>query len=220
MKKALFTAVCAFCAIFSAQAVTQLEYNIGALTSPVAFPVAPSVNTLNAGSLTFVGTPNFAAFDGQATTTGWQTAANVGAVNVNGPQMYTFTINPSLATDFSQATITFGASSQLDGNMAVYANNTLIGNDFIGANSAKNVSLSLSSLGTVNGPVQIKIIGWGTVDPGFLGLDQSIVQGQSNLIIDIPAQAPVPEPHEYAMIAGLGLVGFAVYRRRRMAVQA
>ena len=27
--------------------------------------------------------------------------------------------------------------------------------------------------------------------------------------------APVPEPHEYAMLAGLGLFGFAAYRRMR-----
>jgi hypothetical protein len=27
---------------------------------------------------------------------------------------------------------------------------------------------------------------------------------------------PVPEPHEYAMIAGLGLIGFAAARRRLM----
>jgi MYXO-CTERM domain-containing protein len=26
---------------------------------------------------------------------------------------------------------------------------------------------------------------------------------------------PVPEPHEYAMVAGLALLGFAAFRRRR-----
>lgn len=183
----------------------------------MTFPVAPSVDTLNADSLAFVGTPNFLSSDGAAVTTGWQTAANVGAVNVNGPH-YTFTINPSLATDFSQATITFGTLSQGNGNMAVYANNALIDNDFLPFFSPKDVSISLASLGTVNGPVQFKIIGWGTTNPGFLGLNGTF--GRSNLIIDIPAQAPIPEPHEYAMLAGLGLVGFAVYRRRRMALQA
>ncbi len=30
----------------------------------------------------------------------------------------------------------------------------------------------------------------------------------------------VPEPHEYALVSGIGLVGFAMWRRRSRVVQA
>ena len=33
------------------------------------------------------------------------------------------------------------------------------------------------------------------------------------------ATTAVPEPHEYAMVAGLGLVGFAAFRRWRLKMQ-
>lgn len=57
------------------------------------------------------------------------------------------------------------------------------------------------------------------VDPDFL----SIYTGNPNLLPtgiggtsynwQIDSISAVPEPHEYAMFAGLGLIGFAVYRR-------
>lgn len=224
MKKALLT-ICALCATFAAQAVTVLEYDIASLNGTASLPAAPTTNLLNASSLSYSGTAGGAGV-GQVGSTGWQVAANAAAVDPNGPQMYSFTVTSTAVDfDFSAASISFGASTQNEGNMAVFANNALVGSVSLGDNAFSNQSISLASLGTVStgNSVTFKLVGWGTADPGYLGLDTGLTPGtfQNLQIADVtaPGGSPIPEPHEYAMIAAVGLLGFAAYRRRRQATE-
>lgn len=213
MKKTLLTAACALFAAFSAQAVTVLEYNIGSVGNVNQLPINPNAGgTLSAEPLSFIGTPAGIDFPGQAVTTGWQVAADAASVNAASGQWYVFT---AAAFDYTGATLKFGASSQRDGNIAVFANGNLVGSQAVAGGTGANLAFDLTSLGAQS-DVQFQLIGWGTTDPGFLGLDTDFGGATENVIIDAPT-TPIPEPHEYAMLAGFGLVGFAIYRRRQMA---
>jgi hypothetical protein len=52
----------------------------------------------------------------------------------------------------------------------------------------------------------------GTAAPAWTMGDAGIINGTTE---DASALVPVPEPSTYALLAGLGLVGFAAYRRIR-----
>lgn len=229
MKKLLITAVCAVCASMSAHAVSVLEYNIAATGGLTGLPLAPNSNTLNASTLTYVGAGAGIADVGQVVATGWQTAANAAAVNAAGPA-YVFTVTPAVGGkfDFSAATVSFGASSSIADthNIAVFANGALVGSASVptGLNQFGNYNVSLASLGEQTGAVEFKLVGFNTSGDPLAGLDTGIPAGtQANLALNdvvVDGGSPIPEPHEYAMLAGLGLVGFAVYRRRKQSAEA
>lgn len=217
MKKSLLTAACALVVAFNAQAVTVLEYDIASLPASPTASVAANSNTLGASSLNFVGSGTLTGFDAAMYASGW---AASGASVSSASQRYEFSVSSDV--NLTGATLSFGASSTSAYSVSLFVNDSLFGaQNFAGGSGTSDlVSYDLNSLGGQSGPVNFDIVFSG--DAANFGIDTYIggtASASRNVILDAPT-TPVPEPHEYAMIAGLGLVGFAAYRRRKLAADS
>lgn len=210
MKKSFLIAAVSLMTAVSAQATVVLEYDIAGLPSGVA-SLAPSVNTVGGGNLTYTGdASNILPFDKAIYAQNWASTASMGA---NG---FSFTAADDLP--LNGATLTFGASSTDPWGVTLYVNNTSMGTqNFTGGGGSNDlVTYDLTSLNEQSGPVNFKIVFTGGSASQQLGLDTTIAgDAAKNVKLNVPT-TPVPEPHEYAMIAGACLIGFAVYRRRQM----
>lgn len=197
-------------------AVVVVEYDIANANGTQDLPLQPSVNLINAGNLFFSGSRDGFPDTGQVAAYDWQTAPDVASVSPNG-QHYSFTITPSnIKYDFSNASLTFGASTQYDGNMAIFANDNLIGNFNLGNNgNFDNYSLTLGGLGVISQPIEFKLVGWGITEVGYLGLDTGVIPATfENLTLqNVVGGSPIPEPKFYAFFSCIGLVGLAIYRK-------
>lgn len=195
--------------INSIKAVVVMEYDIANARGIYDLPLNPSINQINSSQLKFKGNPD--GFDdiGQIGSFGWQIAQDVGFVSPNS-QHYYFSVEPvDNQYDFSKSSLSFGASTQFDGNMAIFVNNNFIGNFYLGNNgNFDNYNLSLSSLGIVSEKLEFKLVGWGESDAGFLGLDTGVIPSTfENLSIkDVSVMSAIPEPHQYSLIACLFLL--------------
>ena len=77
------------------------------------------------------------------------------------------------------------------------------------------------SIATTNSDTETTSDVWSIADSGlstFNGGTSWNVSGSTSLKFSLTA-TPVPEPHEYALMVGLGLVGFVFLRRRMLANQ-
>lgn len=218
MKKSLLTAAVAVFAAIGAQAAVVLEYSISTLPGGVS-SLSPSVNTVGGSSLDYTGNSDFinTSLDGAIYANNH--AANPSS-SANG---FTFSTGSSFNVDYAGATLSFGASSNADYQVSLYADGALVSTQsFPGAVGTSNaVTYDLSSLGATTGSTSFKVVFSGdtNLEYGFDSYIGGVANASRNIQLDVPT-TPVPEPHEYAMIAGLCLVGFAVYRRRQMAVEA
>lgn len=197
-------------------AVVVVEYDIANANGTQDLPLQPSVSLINAGNLFFGGSRDGFPDTGQVAAYDWQIAPDVASVSPNG-QNYSFTVTPSnIQYDFSNARLTFGASTQFDGNMAIFANNNLIGNFDLGNNgNFDNYSLTLGDIGIISSPIEFKLVGWGITEVGYLGLDTGVIPATfENLKLEnVVSGSPIPEPQEYVIIAGLSLLCFVAYKK-------
>ncbi len=128
----------------------------------------------------------------------------------------TLTISGSQPGAGATAVVTFTGSMTLAANTQYYI---VIENSGIGGtvtwlkDSAGNATTPTASGGsgyTAQGSIT-------STSDTFASGNTASTQSPSFLL---NSTAAVPEPHEYALIAGLGLCGFAVYRRRSMMAKA
>jgi hypothetical protein len=151
----------------------------------------------------------------------WQTAA-APVITANYFQ-FSITADPGFQIAFTTVGYSLAALStpswQLRSDVDGYASN--FGTHTISVDAKQNpLTDDVSALGTRTGTVTFRLYGYnydntpGSFDGlannnGFFGPAGS----GRNLVINGTTSA-VPEPHQYAIIAGLGLLGFAVYRQR------
>lgn len=210
MKNSAIVILSVFVAV-NTQAVTVLEYDIASLPGVPTASVAANANTLGASSLEFIGSGTLAGFDAAMYASGWPGA---GASVTSTDQRYEFSISSDF--NFTGSTISFGASSTSAYAATLFVNDVSVGTSMFsgGANTSDLVSFALSSLGEQSGPVNFDIVFSG--DAPQFGLDTYIggaANASRNVILD--GLTVVPEPSEYAMMAGIGLAAFAAYRRRK-----
>lgn len=215
MKKSLLSAAIAVLAIVGAQAAVILEYDIAGLPGGVS-TLAPSVNTVNGSNLVYSGN----AANVNATLDGAIYVNNNAATPSAGADGFTFSTGANYNIDFTGGSLSFGASSVPAYSATLYANGASLGTQNFsgGVGNSDMVTYDLTSLGATTGAVDFKIVFAGDTAASY-GLDSYVggaANAARNVKLDVPT-TPVPEPHEYAMIAGLCLVGFAVYRRRQAA---
>jgi fibronectin-binding autotransporter adhesin len=121
-------------------------------------------------------------------------------------------------TAFDQVAIT--GSLALTGGSGAYVLNVLsldAGNVTGLAPNFSEVARSWTIASTTGGITGFDAANW-TIDvTGFLNPEAgtfTLAESAGNLVL---SYAPIPEPSTYAALAGLGMLGFAVYRRRRNA---
>ena len=219
MKKSLLTAAVAVFAAIGAQAAVVLEYSISSLPGGVS-SLSPSVNTVGGSSLDYTGNSDFinTSLDGAIY------ANNHAASPSSSANGFTFSTGSSFNVNYTGATLSFGASSIVDPyQVSLYADGDLVSTQSLpgGVGTSNAVSYDLSALGATTGSTSFKVVFSGdtSAEYGFDSYIGGVANASRNIQLDVPT-TPVPEPHEYAMIAGLCLVGFAAYRRRQMAVEA
>ena len=153
----------------------------------------------------------------------WQTAS----APVITANYFQFAITPDPGFQITYSSVVYSLAvvstpdwqlrSSVDGFAALLANHTSITLD----THQNPFSDDVSSLGTQTGTVTFRLYGYnydntpGSFDGlannnNYFGLQGSVIK----LIINGSTSA-IPEPHEYAIIAGLGLLGFAAYRHRK-----
>lgn len=216
----------------SAQAAISLEYPIDSLVDNNSLPLAPSINTLGAGSLFsngFVSPEKITML-----TQFYFIQNNLDELNTYIPGAKTgeyleIPLNTAgnLAIDYSNATMAFGAEPDTfgsalsyfslfldDGNSLSHISNIQINQPF--SRDAVNLSIDLSGIPTQSGAHSLILTPWVANPDLGSWIDIDSTGTLQNLTIQnaVATASPVPEPHEYALAAGLGLVGFAAYRRR------
>lgn len=212
----------------SARAAVNLEYPVDSVVANTTVTsLAPSVNTMDAGSLGGSFVQSIAENQKIWTQLPQLFVADPAAIaNPRANQYFEFTVNQSagLSIDYANAAMNFGASSHvLGGAFAVFleaqGNTSFIGSSNFLSFAGSNVSVDLSGIPAQSSAHTFIITPWMPTAGDIINTIALDANGTlNNLTIQdaVVSASPVPEPHEYALLAGFGLVGFAVYRRRLM----
>lgn len=121
-----------------------------------------------------------------------------------------------------EASYTLGSATATPGPLGVKGDKLVAYAYSATAGTAQRVNLyDLSTLSTseVNNPSDTEILGTSNANSNGVGAVDFNADGTKVFVLapnnGVAAYAitPVPEPHEYALVAGLGLLGFAAYRR-------
>jgi len=153
-------------------------------------------------------------------------AAKAGSFSLPDSSAFVFTLTPVSGYQVTLTELTFGSRSTASGpsDLAVYTSSDNYGSAVFSTSLSASPpdgswllyeTGSLSSVtGTSSAPLTVRLYGYGgsSTSSGNWRLDDLTVS------YSLTASA-VPEPSTYAVLAGLAVLGFAVYRRRRNAGQ-
>ena len=145
-------------------------------------------------------------------STGW----SIGGLDLN--DYYSFSVTPQAGWTMTLESITFGERRSLTGIRDWEIRSSLDGfSAALGSGnvpddtSTRNQSVLLpGSFANLGSGVEFRIYGFTAEAAGGTWRLSSASGGVG---VEVYGSA-VPEPHEYAMLAGLGLIGFALWRRR------
>ena len=217
----------------SARAAISLEYPIDSLVDNNSLPLAPSINTLGAGSLFSngsvspekIGMFSQIYFVQNPLDPEPELNAHIPGAKASGYTEIPLNTAGNLSIDYSNATMSLGAGSDSvvtgyfslfldDGNSISHISNVKVTDQF--TSPSNNISIDLSGIPTQTGPHSIILTPWlANPDLNFiLNIDSTGTLENLTIQNAVATASPVPEPHEYALAAGFGLVGFAAYRRR------
>jgi len=151
--------------------------------------------------------------------TGWETSETVNNAN----KYYSFTITPNVGMQISYTSVTYSLAAfgtdkwELRSSKDGFTGN--FGAHTIPLDASQNpFTDDVSSIGTQAGAITFRLYGYsdpgGSADGlannnGFFG-----PPGSGRDLVITGTVSAVPEPHQYAIIAGVGLLSFAAYRRR------
>jgi hypothetical protein len=207
-KLGIYSGAAAICFGVSAQIVT-FDFSSNASPTTTAADMGATAVSVLAPTTSLVTGGQFRA------SGGWQTGS--GTVATGGGGYLQFTLTPDAGFTFTPTGFSFDAvtanigGSGANSKLALTIGGSEIGVSFTTAtgvpqNTIATRSGTISGVADLNTATEFKIFVFDTTSgAGLVRFDNITVTG---------TVSPVPEPSQIAMVAGLGLIGFALYRRR------
>jgi hypothetical protein len=219
-----------FASAFSANGAV-VSWNFGTAAPSAGVPVTGlTVGEVtrgnNNGTTTLLTTTSVSEnYTGASGTSNAGAAARVGVLSTgeNGSAYFEFTLAADFDYTFSLTEISFGTRSTSTGPQAYtlrsnadsYAADLATGT--IGNNGAWSLksNASLTSQSSNGGSITYRLFGHSGAGSAFANTANWRID---DLSLTVAATfVPVPEPETYALVAGVGLVGFGLWRRTRRA---
>lgn len=154
------------------------------------------------------------------TASGFSTGGAAGTLNIANNDYWEFTVTPDSGYKFSVETITFSYLRATNGaqnltfrsSLDNYASDITTPQTGIPGAATQNLSFSLSSLIDQEGPLTIRLYGYGATTAGSTGALRS---NQLFNVIGAVETTAIPEPSSMALIFGSAVLVSTVVKRRR-----